>query len=193
MRDLTFKVEWYIFRPSDICVGVSATCGMFLQVVLLDECSQMTEPLSLLPVKKACCSRLILVGDPRVHSTTLRLSHLVSSSRRHVTCLTLLPATETYDPVQWGVAWLRAGTDSIWQTHPDGESLSQFSPSFPPSPSRPTSSLPLLFSPVCLSHTCPMYALCMPYVCAMYALCMPYVSHDSLILHNASFYFFSSA
>ena len=36
------------------------------QVVLLDECSQMTEPLSLLPIKRAACHRLVLVGDPRV-------------------------------------------------------------------------------------------------------------------------------
>ena len=39
---------------------------LFDQVVLLDECSQMTEPLSLLPIKRAACLRLVLVGDPRV-------------------------------------------------------------------------------------------------------------------------------
>ena len=39
---------------------------LFNQVVLLDECSQMTEPLSLLPIKRAACHRLVLVGDPRV-------------------------------------------------------------------------------------------------------------------------------
>ena len=39
---------------------------LFNQVVLLDECSQMTGPLSLLPIKRAACHRLVLVGDPRV-------------------------------------------------------------------------------------------------------------------------------
>ena len=36
------------------------------QVVLLDECSQMTEPVSLLPIAKFDCHRLVLVGDPKV-------------------------------------------------------------------------------------------------------------------------------
>ena len=37
-----------------------------MQVVLLDECSQMTEPMSLLPVARFNCSKLVLVGDPKV-------------------------------------------------------------------------------------------------------------------------------
>ena len=36
------------------------------QVVLLDECSQMTEPSSLLPVARFGCEKLLLVGDPKV-------------------------------------------------------------------------------------------------------------------------------
>ena len=37
-----------------------------MQVVLLDECSQMTEPMSLLPVARFNCSKLVVVGDPKV-------------------------------------------------------------------------------------------------------------------------------
>ncbi|XP_045687223.1 protein ZGRF1 [Phyllostomus hastatus] len=53
---------------------VGATCaacpfpcmdGLRFPVVVLDECSQMTEPASLLPVARFECEKLILVGDPK--------------------------------------------------------------------------------------------------------------------------------
>lgn len=37
-----------------------------VQLVIIDECSQMTEPASLLPVSKFACEKLVLVGDPKV-------------------------------------------------------------------------------------------------------------------------------
>ncbi|CAH3018172.1 unnamed protein product, partial [Porites evermanni] len=36
------------------------------QILLLDECSQMTEPASLLPMARFECQKLVLVGDPKV-------------------------------------------------------------------------------------------------------------------------------
>ena len=39
---------------------------MFAQFVVLDECSQMTEPASLLPIARFACEKLVLVGDPKV-------------------------------------------------------------------------------------------------------------------------------
>ena len=35
-------------------------------MILLDECSQMTEPASLLPIARFQCEKLVLVGDPKV-------------------------------------------------------------------------------------------------------------------------------
>lgn len=52
---------------------VGATCAATLfpiledntfPIVILDECSQMTEPMSLLPIGKFGCQALVLVGDP---------------------------------------------------------------------------------------------------------------------------------
>ncbi len=51
--------------------AVHLVCDCAHQVVLLDECSQMTEPVSMLPVARFQCQRLVLVGDPRVSSFTL--------------------------------------------------------------------------------------------------------------------------
>ncbi|XP_067933327.1 uncharacterized protein [Watersipora subatra] len=60
-------------------VGVTCAACSFpaldhltFKVVLLDECSQMTEPLSLLPMKRAACSKLVLVGDPRQLRPTIQ-------------------------------------------------------------------------------------------------------------------------
>ena len=39
---------------------------MCVQFVVLDECSQMTEPASLLPIARFACEKLVLVGDPKV-------------------------------------------------------------------------------------------------------------------------------
>nr|XP_044999830.1 protein ZGRF1 isoform X2 [Jaculus jaculus] len=41
-------------------------------VVVLDECSQMTEPASLLPIARFECEKLILVGDPKQLSPTIQ-------------------------------------------------------------------------------------------------------------------------
>lgn len=48
-------------RLRSIC-GVYVMC-LTRTAVLLDECSQIIEPLSLLPMRFAC-SRLLCVGDP---------------------------------------------------------------------------------------------------------------------------------
>ena len=37
-----------------------------MQVVLVDEASQMSEPVSLLPVARFGCHKLLLLGDPKV-------------------------------------------------------------------------------------------------------------------------------
>ncbi|XP_054418141.1 5'-3' DNA helicase ZGRF1 [Pteronotus mesoamericanus] len=60
---------------------VGATCaacpfpcmdGLRFPVVVLDECSQMTEPASLLPVARFECEKLILVGDPKQLPPTIQ-------------------------------------------------------------------------------------------------------------------------
>ncbi|XP_056420919.1 protein ZGRF1 isoform X2 [Hyla sarda] len=60
---------------------VGATCAacpfpclsnLKFPVVILDECSQMTEPASLLPIARFQCEKLILVGDPKQLSPTIQ-------------------------------------------------------------------------------------------------------------------------
>ncbi|XP_027514712.1 protein ZGRF1 isoform X3 [Corapipo altera] len=46
-------------------------------VVMLDECSQMTEPASLLPIARFQCEKLVLVGDPRQLPPTVQGSESV--------------------------------------------------------------------------------------------------------------------
>ncbi|XP_074398004.1 5'-3' DNA helicase ZGRF1 isoform X2 [Zonotrichia albicollis] len=46
-------------------------------VVVLDECSQMTEPASLLPIARFQCEKLILVGDPKQLPPTIQGSESV--------------------------------------------------------------------------------------------------------------------
>uniref|UniRef100_A0A8C3NQ53 5'-3' DNA helicase ZGRF1 n=1 Tax=Cyanoderma ruficeps TaxID=181631 RepID=A0A8C3NQ53_9PASS len=46
-------------------------------VVVLDECSQMTEPASLLPIARFQCEKLVLVGDPRQLPPTVQGSESV--------------------------------------------------------------------------------------------------------------------
>lgn len=59
-------------------VGVTCAASVFgvldgntFPIVILDECSQMVEPLSLLPVGRFLCEKLILVGDPMQLPPTL--------------------------------------------------------------------------------------------------------------------------
>ncbi|NXU55923.1 ZGRF1 protein, partial [Turnix velox] len=65
---------------------VGATCAacpfpclnaLKFPVVMLDECSQMTEPASLLPVARFQCEKLILVGDPKQLPPTVQGSESV--------------------------------------------------------------------------------------------------------------------
>ncbi|RLV96717.1 hypothetical protein DV515_00012520 [Chloebia gouldiae] len=46
-------------------------------VVMLDECSQMTEPASLLPIARFHCEKLVLVGDPKQLPPTIQGSESV--------------------------------------------------------------------------------------------------------------------
>ncbi|XP_068260093.1 5'-3' DNA helicase ZGRF1 [Nyctibius grandis] len=65
---------------------VGATCAacpfpclntLKFPVVMLDECSQMTEPASLLPIARFQCEKLILVGDPKQLPPTIQGSESV--------------------------------------------------------------------------------------------------------------------
>ena len=75
-------------RLNDVrVIGVTcAACSfpllknMRFQVHLLDECSQMMEPLSMVPVARFQCERLVLVGDPNQLSPTIQGSE---SSAKH--------------------------------------------------------------------------------------------------------------
>ncbi|EGG21926.1 prematurely terminated mRNA decay factor-like protein [Cavenderia fasciculata] len=49
----------------------SMLADMTFPIVFLDECSQITEPLSLLPLCKSRCERLVAVGDPLQLEPTL--------------------------------------------------------------------------------------------------------------------------
>ncbi|KAL9961786.1 hypothetical protein ACROYT_G030806 [Oculina patagonica] len=60
-------------------VGVTCAACVFpcldklkFPVLLLDECSQMTEPASLLPMARFECRKLVLVGDPKQLSPTIQ-------------------------------------------------------------------------------------------------------------------------
>nr|XP_047922429.1 protein ZGRF1 isoform X5 [Anser cygnoides] len=65
---------------------VGATCAacpfpclnnLKFPVVMLDECSQMTEPASLLPIARFQCEKLVLVGDPKQLAPTIQGSESV--------------------------------------------------------------------------------------------------------------------
>ncbi|NXR35108.1 ZGRF1 protein, partial [Zosterops hypoxanthus] len=65
---------------------VGATCAacpfpclnaLRFPVVMLDECSQMTEPASLLPIARFQCEKLVLVGDPKQLPPTVQGSESV--------------------------------------------------------------------------------------------------------------------
>ncbi|XP_074084787.1 5'-3' DNA helicase ZGRF1 isoform X9 [Macrotis lagotis] len=49
-------------------------------VVILDECSQMTEPASLLPIARFDCEKLVLVGDPKQLPPTIQGSESAHDS-----------------------------------------------------------------------------------------------------------------
>ncbi|XP_051823101.1 protein ZGRF1 [Antechinus flavipes] len=49
-------------------------------IVVLDECSQMTEPASLLPIARFNCEKLVLVGDPKQLPPTIQGSESVHDS-----------------------------------------------------------------------------------------------------------------
>ncbi|XP_065653894.1 5'-3' DNA helicase ZGRF1-like isoform X2 [Hydra vulgaris] len=60
-------------------VGVTCAACVFpylqkleFKVQLLDECTQMTEPVCMLPIARFHCERLILVGDPKQLSPTIQ-------------------------------------------------------------------------------------------------------------------------
>ncbi|NWH68962.1 ZGRF1 protein, partial [Geococcyx californianus] len=56
------------------CAACPFSCLNTLKfpVVMLDECSQMTEPASLLPIARFQCEKLILVGDPKQLPPTIQ-------------------------------------------------------------------------------------------------------------------------
>ncbi|KAM8939435.1 5'-3' DNA helicase ZGRF1 [Pelodytes ibericus] len=56
------------------CAACPFTClnSLTFPVVILDECSQMTEPASMLPIARFQCEKLILVGDPKQLSPTIQ-------------------------------------------------------------------------------------------------------------------------
>ncbi|KAK3610741.1 hypothetical protein CHS0354_028138 [Potamilus streckersoni] len=56
------------------CASCAFSCldKMKFPFVLLDECSQMTEPASLLPIARFNCEKLILVGDPKQLDPTVQ-------------------------------------------------------------------------------------------------------------------------
>ncbi|KFO80062.1 Uncharacterized protein C4orf21, partial [Cuculus canorus] len=65
---------------------VGATCAacpfpclnaLKFPVVMLDECSQMTEPASLLPIARFQCEKLVLVGDPKQLPPTIQGSESI--------------------------------------------------------------------------------------------------------------------
>ncbi|XP_043827956.1 protein ZGRF1 [Dromiciops gliroides] len=64
------------------CAACPFPCMNNLQfpVVVLDECSQMTEPASLLPIARFNCEKLVLVGDPKQLPPTIQGSESAHDS-----------------------------------------------------------------------------------------------------------------
>ncbi|CAH2300748.1 ZGRF1 isoform X1, partial [Pelobates cultripes] len=56
------------------CAACPFNClsNLKFPIVILDECSQMTEPASMLPIARFQCEKLILVGDPKQLSPTIQ-------------------------------------------------------------------------------------------------------------------------
>ncbi|XP_028598812.2 5'-3' DNA helicase ZGRF1 isoform X1 [Podarcis muralis] len=64
------------------CAACPFSCMKNLKfpIVILDECSQMTEPASLLPIARFECEKLILVGDPKQLPPTIQGSESAHSN-----------------------------------------------------------------------------------------------------------------
>nr|XP_034967890.1 LOW QUALITY PROTEIN: protein ZGRF1 [Zootoca vivipara] len=64
------------------CAACPFSCmkNMKFPIVILDECSQMTEPASLLPIARFECEKLILVGDPKQLPPTIQGSESAHSN-----------------------------------------------------------------------------------------------------------------
>ncbi|KAH0615930.1 hypothetical protein JD844_026579 [Phrynosoma platyrhinos] len=86
---------------------VGATCAacpfpcmknLKFPIVILDECSQMTEPASLLPVARFECEKLILVGDPKQLPPTIQGSESAHGNGLEQTLFDRL-CFMGYDPV----------------------------------------------------------------------------------------------
>ena len=63
---------------------------MCVQFVVLDECSQMTEPASLLPIARFACEKLVLVGDPKVGQMKALSCLLLMMVMKALSCLLLV-------------------------------------------------------------------------------------------------------
>jgi len=59
--------------------------ALTFNVQLLDECSQMMEPLSLLPIARFKCEKLVLVGDPKQLAPTIQGSEAEHSENLELT------------------------------------------------------------------------------------------------------------
>lgn len=77
-------------------VGVTCAASVFqvlegnkFQIVILDESSQMLEPLSMLPIGKFGCEKLISVGDPMQLPPTLTSNQITTTAEDHTLGKTL--------------------------------------------------------------------------------------------------------
>ncbi|XP_038648115.1 protein ZGRF1-like isoform X3 [Scyliorhinus canicula] len=67
-----------VFKEIRVVGATCAACpfqcmnNLSFPLVLLDECSQITEPVSLLPIARFGCEKLILVGDPKQLPPTIQ-------------------------------------------------------------------------------------------------------------------------
>ncbi|XP_063969613.1 uncharacterized protein LOC129281362 isoform X1 [Lytechinus pictus] len=82
------------------CAACSFPCikNLKFPVVLLDECSQMTEPSSLLPMARFGCEKLVLVGDPHQLDPTIQGSESAHKSGLEQTLFDRL-SLMGYDPI----------------------------------------------------------------------------------------------
>ena len=63
--------KYTIVGATCAATGLPCLAGMRFDLVLLDECSQLTEPASMLPLARVGCERLLAVGDPMQLPPTL--------------------------------------------------------------------------------------------------------------------------
>ena len=72
MRARARAVQQYaVVGATCAATGLPVFAGSSFDVCLLDECSQITEPASLLPLARLSCARLLAVGDPMQLPPTL--------------------------------------------------------------------------------------------------------------------------